>query len=135
MIWVLLFHQFLASTTHIIAKNLTAEMQPTVILFFRAEIASIIFAAIVAFRRGSIKKIEKKDLLMLFILGIINIPINQFLFFTAISLTTAPNVALAYALSPVFVFIIASIFFQRENFSFKNIWYFICNRRDYTYTF
>lgn len=114
MIWVLLFQQFLASTTHIIAKNLTSEMQPAAILFFRVEIASIIFSAIVALRRGSIKRIEKKDFLMFIILGIINIPINQFLFFTSISLTTAPNVALAYALSPVFVFIIATIFFKEK---------------------
>jgi drug/metabolite transporter (DMT)-like permease len=114
MIWALLIQQFLASTTHIVAKNLTSEMQPAAILFFRAEIASIVFASIVALRRGSIKRIAKKDILTLFILGIINIPINQFLFFTAISLTTAPNVALAYALSPVFVFGIAAIFFKEK---------------------
>jgi drug/metabolite transporter (DMT)-like permease len=114
MIWVLLFQQFIASTTHIVAKSLTAEMQPAAILFFRAMIASVIFSSIVLIRRGSIKKIEKKDILILVILGIINIPINQFLFFTSISLTTAPNVALAYALSPVFVFIIATIFFKEK---------------------
>lgn len=49
-----------------------------------------------------------------FILGALSIPLNQLLFFVSIKLTTAPNVALAYALSPIFILIIAVIFLKEK---------------------
>jgi RarD protein len=48
------------------------------------------------------------------VLGILNIPINQFLFLTSLKHTTPPNVALAYAMTPVFVLIIATIFLKER---------------------
>jgi drug/metabolite transporter (DMT)-like permease len=65
-------------------------------------------------------RIEKKDYKTLIILSILNIPINQFLFFLSAELTTAPNLSLAYALSPAFVLIIAMIF-QKEKASWVKI--------------
>ena len=47
-------------------------------------------------------------------LGIINIPINQYLFFFGVRMSTAPNVALAYAMAPVFVLMIAVLFYNEK---------------------
>lgn len=51
---------------------------------------------------------------MVVFLGILNIPLNQFFFLVGVSYTTAPNVSLAYALTPIFVFIIAAIFLKEK---------------------
>ena len=61
----------------------------------------------VFFRKKKIH-FERKDIPVLLILSALNIPINQFLFVESVKLTSAPNVSLAYALSPVFVFILSS---------------------------
>ena len=108
------FQQLIASIAHIVAKNITYEMPPSAVLFFRVSIASIIYATIVASRRRYIMRIERKDIFTLIILSLINIPINQYLFFKSISYTTAPNVALAYAITPVFVFILSISFFNEK---------------------
>ena len=60
------------------------------------------------------KRIERKDIYKLFVLGALNIPINQFLFMTSVHYTTAPNVAFAYGLVPVFVLVIAVIFLKEK---------------------
>ncbi|OGU59247.1 MAG: hypothetical protein A2X64_01775 [Ignavibacteria bacterium GWF2_33_9] len=113
MYLLLIVQQILASFTHIIAKDVTAHIHPLAILFIRAFLAVIFFQFWVWFRKSK-RKIEPKDYLTFIILGFLNIPMNQFLFLTAIKMTTAPNIALAYSFSPVFVFIIAHFFFNEK---------------------
>lgn len=62
-------------------------------------------------QRKKLKPFEMRDLPGLLVLGLINIPINQLMFIWGVSYTTAPNAALAYALTPAFVLIIASTFY------------------------
>jgi drug/metabolite transporter (DMT)-like permease len=112
MYFLIFLQQVLASFTHIIAKDLTFTESPVVITFFRGMIASSVYIIYIIFNRKRLRMIETKDLKMLFLIGFINIPLNQFLFMTSISYTSPPNVALAYALTPVFVYIIATIFFD-----------------------
>jgi drug/metabolite transporter (DMT)-like permease len=113
--YILIFlQQLIASLTHVLAKNLTEFVHPELVLFYRSLLAALIVTGWIFYKRNHIRKIEKRDIPVLLILSIINIPINQFLFITAIHLTTAPNAALAYALSPAFVLIIA-IIFLKEN--------------------
>ncbi len=107
-----LIAQFIASTTHIIGKYLTADVSPEVVLLFRGIIASFAYFVWALIFRKRIK-IERKDVIPIIILGALNIPLNQFLFLQSISLTSPPNVALAYALTPAFVLIIA-IFTRQE---------------------
>jgi len=108
--FLILLQQVIASSTHIVAKALTFGVLPAVVLFYRAAISSIVYIVWMSFRRKDIVKIDKKDIKYIILLGLLNIPLNQFLFLSAISMTTAPNVSLAYALTPVFVFTIAVIF-------------------------
>jgi len=112
MYFLLLFQQLIASGTHIIAKSLTLEVSPPVVLLFRAMSVTILYLIVIAIGRKRFPKIERKDYLMLLGLGILNIPINQFLFLTSMKMTSAPNVALAYALTPAFVFLIGTIFYR-----------------------
>lgn len=53
------------------------------------------------------------------LIGLLNIPINQFLFLSSLELTQAPNVAFAYSLVPAFVLIISVSFFKERTTKFK----------------
>ena len=111
---IIVLQQLIASTTHIIAKDITAHLSPELILFIRAGIASLVFAIWLIIKRKNRVKFDRNDIGLLLILGFLNIPANQYVFFRAIELTAAPNVALAYALSPAFVLIIAIIFLKES---------------------
>ncbi|MGQ9819443.1 MAG: DMT family transporter [Candidatus Kapaibacteriales bacterium] len=111
---ILVFIQLIASTTHIFGKVLTNELNPSIVLFFRALFASIFFIIILFIRKENLSNLEKKDILPFIFIGILNIPLNQFLFFTSIKLTTPSNVALAYALAPVFIMFFAKTILQEE---------------------
>jgi len=112
--FLLIFQQFIASTTHIFAKNLTFELPPTLVLLARSFIATLLFIAILLLRKQYPFSVQRKDIPKFILLGILNIPLNQFLFFVSIKLTTASNVALAYALSPVFILLIAVLFLKEK---------------------
>lgn len=121
MYFVIALGQLIASGTHLIAKTLTQNIEPPVVLLFRVMIVCIVFALYFLFRGGKgIKKIDKEDYPLFLILGFVNIPVNQFLFLQSMEYTSAPNVSLAYSLTPAFVFIIA-FFFMKERTSYKKI--------------
>jgi drug/metabolite transporter (DMT)-like permease len=117
---LIIIQQIIASLTHIIAKGITNDIIPTTVLFIRASIAATVFIIWILFKKSYKIKIKPKDYLKLLLLGLINIPINQFLFLESIKRTTPPNVSLAYSLSPVFVFIIA-YFYLKEKISKRKI--------------
>lgn len=117
---LILVQQLIASLTHIIAKDITFNLPPILVLFLRSSIAALLFSFWIFFRKAYKIKIQQNDWLKLILLGLINIPINQFLFFLAIEKTTAPNVSLAYSLTPIFVFIIA-IFYLNEKLKTKKL--------------
>ncbi|MCX7908678.1 MAG: DMT family transporter [Ignavibacteria bacterium] len=106
---ILIFQQFIASTTHIFSKNLTFDLPPTLILLFRSLFAASLFLCILLFRKQNPFLLERKELHKWLILGLLNVPLNQLLFYLSIKSTTAPNVALAYALSPIFILIISVV--------------------------
>ncbi len=119
MIYAFLFlQQVIASTTHIFAKNLTFDLPPTTILLFRSFFAVIFFVLFLIVKGQRIFAIERKDVVPFLILGLLNIPLNQYLFFVSIKMTTASNVALAYALSPIFILLI-SIYFLKEEITLR----------------
>lgn len=111
---ILIFQQLIASGTHVIAKGITEEIAPHTVLFYRSATAALVYLAWFFINKRKFKQIEKKDLWTLLLLAFLNIPLNQFLFFVSIELTTPPKVALAYALTPAFVFIIAAIFLKER---------------------
>lgn len=119
MYFLILLQQLIASGTHIVAKSITHDINPEIVLFFRVLLVSIIFAIWMIFNKSKVKKIDKSDYKTLLFLGFVNIPINQFLFLKSMQYTTAPHVALAYALTPAFVFIIAMFFLNEKSNKLK----------------
>lgn len=121
MYFLLLLQQLIASGTHIIGKTLTQSVEPAVVLFFRALVVSGGYSIFFLFFKKFVKKIEKKDIWIFLIMGLLNIPLNQFLFLNALERTSAPNVALEYALTPAFVLIIARLFLKERLSKMKTI--------------
>jgi len=116
MYYILILQQIIASTTHIIAKNVLLSVPSPLLLVLRAFIASTGYIVYLMFKKEKLFRIERKDLLGFIILAFLNIPVNQFLFFMSLKYTSPPNVALAYALSPAFILVIA-YFFLKEKLS------------------
>ncbi len=111
--FLLVFQQLLASSTHIIGQDVGKHVDPSIVLLFRATIASVAFLLIIVAKRESIKTIEKKDWWRIIALGVLNVPINQALFLEGLQFTSAANSALLYAMTPALVFIL-TLFIHRE---------------------
>lgn len=118
---ILLFQQLIASSTHLFAKSVTSELHPAVVVLLRGVFSVAAYGLWSIVQRKKLKPFEMRDLPLLLILGAINIPINQLMFIWGVSYTTAPNAALAYALSPAFVLIIATSFFGEKITKWKII--------------
>jgi len=112
--------QLQASGTHIIAKNVTTIVNPAILMLLRSIIAMSIYIIWMLFNQKKVIKIDREDWSKVLLLGLLNIPLNQYMFLVAASLTTAPNVSLAYALTPAFVLILAISFFG-EKANYKKI--------------
>jgi drug/metabolite transporter (DMT)-like permease len=120
MYFLIFIQQLIASGTHVIVKGLTETLPPSVILLLRSFIAALFYVLWIFIREKNVIRIERKDIKLAVLLGILNIPINQYLFFVGVHLSTAPNASLAYALTPAFVLIIA-IIFLKESSNWKKI--------------
>jgi RarD protein len=81
-------------------------------VLWRGVFTCIAYAVWFLLARSLVKRIDRSDWPMLLLLGAINMPINQLLFIWGVKYTTAPNAALAYALTPMFVVIIGMMFFK-----------------------
>lgn len=120
MIYLLLFiQQLIASGTHIVAKSLTSEVAPSVVLLYRALLVSILFMFPLLFKKETFKRVTKKDWMIFLLIGLLNIPINQFIFLVSMEMTTAPNVSFAYSLVPAFVLIISVSFYKERTTKLK----------------
>ena len=106
---LLLLQQFIASTTHLVAKDITGELEPITVVLFRGIFTCTVFGIWMFFRRSSLRRIDRADLGAIALLGLVNMPINQLLFIWGVDYTTAPNASLAYALTPVFVVVILAV--------------------------
>ena len=109
MIYFLLFiQQFIASMTHIVGKDALGTLSAPLALLLRSVIASLSLFIVVAVKEKSLnifRGIDKKDYLRFGILGFLNIPINQFIYFEGLHQTSPANSALLYAMTPAIVFV------------------------------
>ncbi len=109
MIYFLLFiQQLIASMTHIVGKDVLEVLSPSLALLIRASIASVSLLILVTIRHKKLNLfsgIAAKDMLRLVILGFLNIPINQFIYFQGLHFTSPANSALLYAMTPAIVFV------------------------------
>lgn len=120
MYWVILFQQLLSSTTHIAARGAAMHGDPLFIVLMRCLIAGGVFVLLTLIIPRSRVPIQKADIPLLLLLGFINIPVNQVLYIVGLRYTIAPNAALAYAMTPVFVLLI-SVVWHKERVTLQKI--------------
>ncbi len=106
---LLILQQVIASSTHLVAKSATTLMHPATVVFMRGAFTIAFYGLWYGFARKTLPKVDRKDWPRLALLGLINLPINQLCFIWGVKFTTAPNAALAYALTPAFVVVILAM--------------------------
>ncbi len=108
----LVLQQLIGSSTHIIAQSASHAVPPGVILLFRSCGASVLFIPIlfVTERKWNVfSRIERQDYSRLFLVGLLNVPMNQLLYLHGVRYTTPANSALLYAMTPAMVFILTLV--------------------------
>ncbi len=106
--FVLFFQSLIASGTHIVAKVVVSDIDPVTITMLRSLLAMAGLLIIALVRKTSFV-FERKDFKTIIGLSILAIPVNQFLFLSAIKLTTPANAALLYSTTPALVLLISRI--------------------------
>jgi RarD protein len=111
MIYLLLIvQQLISSSTHLVADDISEKLHPIHVVLIRGIFTCVAFLCWFVIRRGGWKPVQREDLGLIAILGLLNISINQVFFIWGVKFTTAPNASLAYALTPVFVVFLAGVF-------------------------
>ncbi len=110
---ILVIQVLLASGTQIIASVVSRTMPATNLTFLRTLISASVYLSYVLYTRMSFK-FRGKDVLWLILLGLLSIPINQFVFLYGIRFTTATDAALLYATTPVLVLIASRIYLKEQ---------------------
>lgn len=103
---VLTLQMLVASGTHIVAKAVTGTVDAVTLTFLRSVISTSGLLLITLARRRTLR-VERADLPKLLWIGILGLPLNQFLYLYGIQYTTAANGALLYATTPVFVLLLS----------------------------
>ncbi len=102
----MLLHSAISAGTYIAAKRALDELPPWEVALFRFTFAGLVFGALLVVRRV---RIPGRDLLGLAALGFVAVPLTQGFFLAGLSLSTPEHAALLYALTPIFVFLIARL--------------------------
>lgn len=118
MIYLLLFiQQLISSSTHLVADDLSEHLHPIHVVLvrgmFTCAVFSLWFVGGAIFKQGWWKPVQRRDLILIALLGLLNIAVNQVLFIWGVKYTTPPNASLAYALTPVFVVVLSRIVDRR----------------------
>jgi drug/metabolite transporter (DMT)-like permease len=111
MYWLILLQQFFASTTHIATRSLALQCDPMLIVLLRAVVATAVFIVALLVLRKPMPPLDRKDIPLILLLGLVNIPGSQVLFVWGLKYTIPPNAALAYAMTPAFVLVICAVLF------------------------
>jgi drug/metabolite transporter (DMT)-like permease len=121
MVYIILIIQTLISSgTHIVAKVVVEDIDSVTLTFLRSMIAAIGLMILFLIREKRIR-LERTDWMNMIWLGLLVIPLNQFMFLIAIGLTTPSNAALFYATTPVFVMILSALLVNEKTFLFAKI--------------
>ena len=93
------------------ASYAVQEVPPLLLLAGRSLIAVFFLCPLVLFRYGTIKPF-KGDWLNLFLLGILGVLLNNYLYFWALQHTTLTNCAILFASSPIMTALLAALFLK-----------------------
>ncbi len=107
MVNLLLFlHSALSAGTYLAAKRALGELSPFELALVRFVLAGAVYTALLL---RSPPRLPRRDLLVMAGLGFLAVPLNQGLFLAGLARTTPGHAALLYALTPVFVFLLARV--------------------------
>jgi drug/metabolite transporter (DMT)-like permease len=121
MVYIILIIQTLISSgTHIVAKVVVEDIDSVTLTFLRSMIAAIGLLILFLIREKRIR-LNRTDWMKMIWLGILVIPLNQFMFLIAIGLTTPSNAALFYATTPVFVMMLSASLVNEKTYLFAKI--------------
>ncbi len=115
--FIMLLQSLIASGTHIVAKIVVRDIEPVTLTMLRSGIAAA-GLCILAFIRKEKFRFRKEHLGSILLLSFLAIPVNQFLFLTAIRYTTPTNAALFYSTTPALVLVLSSVM-GREKVGWK----------------
>jgi drug/metabolite transporter (DMT)-like permease len=101
---VMLLHSALSAGTYLAAKRALGELSPFELALARFSFAAVVYAGLLAWRW---KPVPRRDLVAFALLGFVAVPLNQGLFLFGLSRTTPGHAALLYAMTPIFVFVLA----------------------------
>ena len=114
---VMLLHSALSAGTYLAAKRALGELSPFELALARFSMAGLVYAGLLLWRP---RKVARRDLLAMTVLGFIAIPLNQGLFLFGLSLTTPGHAALLYAMTPIFVFVLALLRREERSSAWKS---------------
>src|SRR5512144_3265072 len=100
----MLLHSALSAGTYLAAKRALGELSPFELALVRFVLAGAVYTALLL---RSPPRLPRRDLLVMAGLGLLAVPLNQGLFLAGLARTTPGHAALLYALTPVFVFLLA----------------------------
>jgi drug/metabolite transporter (DMT)-like permease len=102
----MLLHSLLSAGTYLAAKRALLELSPFELALARFGLSAALYGALLLRRPP---RIARRDLAALAALGVVAIPLNQGLFLAGLSRSTPGHAALLYALTPIFVFLLARL--------------------------
>jgi len=105
---IMLLQSLIASGTHIVAKVVVRDVEPVTLTMIRSGIAAVGFSILAVVRREKFR-FRKEHIGTILLLGFLAIPVNQFLFLTAMKYTTPTNAALFYSTTPALVLVLSSL--------------------------
>lgn len=105
---IMAVQQLIASGTHLVAKTVTQQVDPSALTFLRGVVSSAALSAIFSVRERRVR-VRRADVPLLLWLSLLAIPVNQFLYLYGMKFTLAANGALLYATTPAFVLVFSRL--------------------------
>lgn len=105
---IMLLQSLIASGTHIVAKVVVRDIEPVTLTMVRSGIAAAGFCLLALARRKKFR-FRREHAGSIVLLSFLAIPVNQFLFLTAMRYTTPTNAALFYSTTPALVLVLSSV--------------------------
>ena len=101
---MMLLHSAISAGTYLAAKRGLAELGPFELALVRFVLAAAIYVPLLLRAR---RAVERRDWPRFALAGLVGVTLNQTLFLSGMRLTSPGHGALLYALSPIFVFLLA----------------------------
>jgi len=101
---MMLLHSAISAGTYLAAKRGLAELGPFELALVRFALAAAIYLPVLVRAR---RAVERRDWPRFAMAGLVGVTLNQTLFLSGMRLTSPGHGALLYALSPIFVFLLA----------------------------